>query len=144
MTKKSEDRPNNLNRSERPQRTPIHGLRDKLSVDGQEAGFHYVWVNDYNVDSYLSGGYDFVTHNVKVGDKHINVAASGGGKVSFPVGNGVTGFLMRITDEFYKEDQQTVQKEIDEKEQALQADLNSKSDGRYGKVELSQSKPLRG
>lgn len=144
MTRKSEDRPNELNRSERPARTPIHGLRDKLSVTGTEAGFHYTWVNDYNVDAYLAGGYDFVTHNVKVGDKHINTAASEGGKVSLPVGNGIIGFLMRIPEEYYNQDMQDLQTELDEKEKALYAELNSKTDGRYGQVEISQSKPTRG
>lgn len=144
MAKTIENRPNQLNRSERPQRVPIHGLRDKLSVTGQEAGYHYVWVNDYNVDTYEQGGYDFVTHNVSVGDKHINTASSEGGKVSLPVGNGVTAFLMRIPDEFYTEDQNEAQADISEKEAALFQELNSKNDGRYGKVEVSQSKPTRG
>lgn len=142
MTKhKLEDRPTSFNRAERPQRTPIHGLRDKLSVKGQEPGFHYVWVNDYNTDSYEQGGYEFVTHAVQVGDKHIESSKVSSGRVSMPVGNGITGFLMRIPQEYYEEDQAELQNDISEKESAMKQDLNSGQDGRYGKFELGSTKP---
>lgn len=140
---KIEDRPSTLNRAERPVRVPINGLRDKLSIHGQEPGFHYCIVNDYNVDTYVLGGYDFVTHDVKIGDRSINSAAMEGGKASIPVGNGVTGFIMRIPEEYYNEDRIAEQTDLDERESALRSTLNSKEDGRYGKVEIGQSKPLR-
>jgi hypothetical protein len=137
---REKNRPDSLNRSERPQRNSINGSRDKMSVKGLEEGFHYVWVNDYNVDTFLAGSYDFVTHDVVVGDKHINFASQEGGRISMPVGNGIYGFLMRIPNEYYEEDLQAQQRDIDERENAMQKELNSKTDGRYGKVELSQSK----
>jgi len=143
MTKeKVEDRPSKLNRSDRPQRVPINGLRDKLSITGQEPGFHYCIVNDYNVETYALGGYEFVSHDVKIGDRSINAAAMEGGKVSLPVGNGVTGFVMRIPQEYYDEDRAAEQADLDDKDRALRQNLNSKDDGRYGKVEIGQSKPL--
>lgn len=136
---KAEDRPSKLNRSERPQRVPINGLRDKLSIKGQEEGFHYVIVNDYNVDTYVLAGYDFVTHDVTIGDRHIDAAQSTGGKVNIPVGNGVTGFVMRIPNEFYEEDRAEEQADLDDKEKAMRVQLNSKDDGRYGKFEIKHS-----
>lgn len=139
---KVEDRPSKLNRSERPQHSKINGTRDKLSIIGQEPGYHYVIVNDYNVDAYLLGSYDFVTHDLKIGDRTVNSAQCEGGKASIPVGNGVTGFVMRIPDEWYQEDRAEEQRDLDEKEGAMRQELNSKNDGRYGKVEISQSKPI--
>lgn len=140
---KLEDRPSKLNRAERPVRVPINGLRDKLSIHGQEPGFHYCIVNDYNVDTYVLGGYDFVTHDVKIGDRSINSAAMEGGKASIPVGNGITGFIMRIPEEYYNEDRIAEQNDLEERESAMRQNLNSKEDGRYGKVEIGQSKPVR-
>lgn len=142
MGRPAKERPNTeLNRSERPQRSSINGLRDKLSVKGQEPGFHYCFVNDYNVDSYIESSYEFVTHDVQIGAKHINSAAQIDGKVSMPVGNGVTAFLMRIPDEYYHEDFAEAQSDLDSKEIAMSRELNSKSDGRYGKVEIAAPKP---
>lgn len=137
---KAEDRPSTLNRSERPQRVPINGLRDKLSIKGQEPDFHYVIVNDYNCETYLMAGYEFVTHDVSIGDRHINSAASEGSKKSIPVGNGVTGYVMRIPQELYDEDRQAEQQDLSEKENAMHQTLNSKDDGRYGKFEISHSR----
>ncbi len=67
-----EERPEKLNRSERPKRSPL-GRRDKLKVTGQEPGWHYCWVNDENVDEYMEHDYVFVTHEVSVGSKAVNV-----------------------------------------------------------------------
>lgn len=138
----AEDRPNNLNRAERPQHTPIHGFRDKMEVKGIKPGFHACWVNDYNVDAYLAGSYDFVTYNVTVGDKHINAAATEGGKISMPVGNGVIAYLMEIPQEWYEEDMAKLENETDEKERAMRDTFRSKEDGRYGEVKIRDSKPI--
>jgi hypothetical protein len=137
---KLEDRPNKLNTSERPHRVPINGLRDKMSVEGQEPGWHYCWVNDYNVPKYEGAGYVFVTHEVTVGSKHVNVGVPIGEKVSFFVGNGTTAYLMRLQDEYFIEDEAHVQGEVDEREAAMKANLNSKEDGRYGSVRFDDSK----
>ncbi len=135
-TQSMEDRPSKLNRSERPVREPIHGKRDKLAVKGQEAGWHYCWVNDYNVPKYEAAGYEFVTHEVTVGSRQINVGKSIGDKVTYAVGNGVTGFLMRILDEYFKEDIDTLHREVDEREATMRQQLNTKEDGRYGTVKI--------
>ena len=128
-----EERPSKLNRSERPVRGTL-GKRDRLKVTGQEPGWHYCWVNDHNVPDYEDYGYAFVTHEVTVGNRHINVGTQIGEKVTKDVGNGVVGYLMRIKDEDYGEMQAALDKEVDEKEEAMFANLNSKDDGRYGSV----------
>ena len=138
------ERPSTLNRSERPQRVPINGLRDKIAVRGQEPGWHYCWVNEDNVDSYLLGGYEFVTHEVRVGDRKIDNASMIGGKVATKAGNGITAFLMRCPQEIYEEEMALVQERTDDTEQSLRANLNSGADGRYGKVEIGRGRSRPG
>lgn len=139
---KLEDRPSQTNRSERPKRNPINGHRDILNVQGQEEGYHYCWVNEDKVSRYEQAWYEFVTHDVVVGDRKVNAAAQVGGKVSMSVGNNLTAYLMRVPQEYYDEDRAAEQLDLDEKEASMRASLNSGGDGRYGKVEISQNKPL--
>lgn len=134
-------RPTSINRSDRPQRVPINGLRDKLSVSPQEPGWHYCWINDSQVPTFEAGGYVFVTHDVKVGDRKIDNVMGLGGKVSMPGGNGVTIYLMRCTDEVYHEETQLNHDRVDQLESAMRSELNTASEGRYGKVKIGQGNP---
>ena len=138
------DRPTAVNRADLPHRTPIHGTRDILSVKGLEPGWHYLWVNDDdgNVDRHLGARFYFVEHDVIVGDKKINAASQIGGRISKAVGNGMTAYLMRCTDEDYQEEMALLHAEIDERERGMKEALNSKNDGRYGSVEIASNKPL--
>lgn len=136
------DRPSKLNRADRPKRVPINGFRDMLTVEGQEAGWHYCWVNDVQVDRYLAAGYEYVSHEVVVGSKKIDSASQTGGKVVKAVGNGVTAYLMRVPQEYYEEDMRSLQDHIDANEMAMRSALNSRQDGQYGEVKIEQSKPL--
>lgn len=142
MARPSEDKPSTLNRSERPQRVPINGLRDKLSVRGQEPGWHYCWVNEDKVDRYLGGHYEFVTHEVQVGDRKIDQASMIGGKVSLPVGNGVTAYLMRCDEKVFEEEMALTNERTDQTEQSLRENLNNGADGKYGKVEIGRGRRI--
>lgn len=139
---KLEDRPSTINRSERPKRNPINGHRDVLNVQGQEEGYHYCWVNEDKVPRYEQAWYEFVTHDVVVGDRKVNAASQLGGKVSMSVGNNLTAYLMRVPQEYYDEDRAAEQADLDEKETSMRSSLNSGGDGRYGGVDISQNKPL--
>lgn len=139
---KLEDRPSKINPSGRPKRTPINGYRDILSVEGKEEGWHYCWVNEDKVPRYEQASYEFVTHDVKIGDRKVNTASQLGGKVSLAVGNQLTAYLMRVPQEYYEEDMAVQQAEVDELESGMKSSLNSAADGRYGQVDFSQSKPL--
>lgn len=132
-----EDRPSKLNRSNRPQRGAIHGKRNKITVTGTEVGFHYCWVNEDNVERFVEDGYEFVTHEVKVGDKAINKDSQIGGKVSKAMGNSVTAYLMRCTDEIHKEIHDMLNREVDETEATMKGSLSGK-DGQYGEVKLGR------
>lgn len=142
MARPNTDRPNTLNRSERPKRVPINGLRNKLAVLGLEPGWHYIWLRDDEIYRFEMGGYDYVTHDVIVGDRAINVAGQVGAKVTYPGGNGVTLYLMRCPEEVYQEELAMVHQQVDEAEAAMKQHLNSNADGRYGKVEIEESKPV--
>lgn len=135
-----EDRPSQVNRSDRPTRVPINGLRDKMSVRGQEPGWHYCWVNEDNCPRYELGGYQFVTHEVTVGDRKIDSASMIGGKVAMAAGNGVTAYLMRCPQEVFDEEQRLVNERTDATEQSLRENLNSGADGKYGKVEIGRGR----
>lgn len=135
---KLEDRPVAVNRSDRPKRQPINGYRDLLSVQGKEEGFHYCWVNEDKVPRYEQGWYEFVTHDVIIGDKRVNTAAQLGGKVSLAVGNQMTAYLMRIPNEYYDEDMKAQSDMVDEVESSMKAKLNSGADGQYGSVEIGR------
>ena len=137
-----EDRPSKVNRSDRPKRVPVNGYRDILSVQGQEPGWHYCWVNEDKIPRHEAAHYEFVTHDVIIGDRHVNTASQIGGKVSIRVGNQLTGFLMRQLQEYYDEDMKALQDDLDVRDESMRASLNNKQDGRYGSVEITQSKPL--
>lgn len=135
------ERPSKLNRSGRPKRASINGLRDKLTVRGQEEGWHYCWVNEDNVDFYQECLYEFVTHAVTVGEKQIAAATQVGSRISIKKGATVS-YLMRVLDEYHQEDMEELHRHVDETEMSMRSELNSKSDGRYGEVKIEQSKPL--
>lgn len=135
----STERPSEVNRSERPSRTPINGERDILSVKGLHPDKHYCWVNDYNVDRWLNGGYAHTEHEVIVGDTRIEPSQFGN-KVSKPVGNGVIAFLMWCPKEIYDEEVEFLNQKVDLREQTMQEELNTKEDGKYGSVEISSTK----
>lgn len=137
-----EDRPTSLTRSERPVRVSINGYRDLLVVRGQEPGWHYIWVDDPSLSKYEMGGYDYVTHEVVVGDKRVNIPGQIGGKVTQSGGNGITLFLMRCPEEVYQDELRIVHQRVDESEGNMKEALNSTADGRYGKVKIEESKPV--
>lgn len=131
-----EDRPNTVNRSDRPKRVPINGHRDILAVHGKEPGFHYCWIPEHMTARYESAGYDFVTHEVVVGDRKLNAGSQIGSKVSVPVGNGVTGFLMRCEESIFLEEKTHVHREADKQEQLMRSSANE--EGRYGQVKIGK------
>lgn len=110
----------------RKNRTPITGIRTKLSLTGEEPGWHYAWINEDNVGTATDASYEFVSHSIKVGNRHIDVSDMQGAKISRNVGAGVIAYLMRVPQEWYDEDMALEQKEkVDAKEEQLHVELNS-------------------
>ena len=126
----------------RPERVPVDGRRDVLTVSNKDPGFVYRWVNDIedSIARYMRGGYEQVTHSVKIGESE----QAGGGDsspVSKYVGGGITAILMRIKREWYDEDQRLRDEHTDASEADMFRALNDGRDGKYGEVKRSVPRP---
>lgn len=119
-----------------PERTPL-GQRNVMSVPAHlmEEGYVYRIVNDKyrNAETRLkdamAGGWEFVESDEKIGDARVGDASKIDSRVSRHVGNGVTGYLMRIRKDWYDSDQEAKQSRIDETEKAIKPD---RSKNQYG------------
>lgn len=132
----SEDR-KVISKAEKPQRkerVPLTGLRTKLSLKGEEPGFHYAWISGERVDAALEAWYEFVTHPIQVGEQQINVGAIEGGKIYRNGGGGQQLYLMRIPQEFYDADRLEEQKAVDASEEQLY--IESNSNGLSGTIQV--------
>jgi hypothetical protein len=124
----------------RVRRTPI-GRRNVLTVSGKEAGYEYRFVNDEGdrVQEFLDNGWEVVPQNdsLRIGDKRLNAPTGSEGTAAVAsVGQGQKAFLLRIRDEYYKEDQAAKQAHVD----ATEAATKEKAlDGNYGKLEITRS-----
>jgi hypothetical protein len=118
-------------KQERPKRTPL-GAKNRLTFKGLDPAYHYRVINDKD-DRLIraqEAGYEFVLSDEQLGDKGAMTPKKLGKKVSKPVGNATTGFLMRIRKDWYDEDQAEKMKRIDESEKAMKANVVK---GEYGK-----------
>jgi len=114
------------------------GRRNKLTIVGKEPGFEYRIVNDDDdrIMDLQERGYEIVNHAVKVGDKRVGVPKKEGTPVQISVGGGKKAYLMRIKDDWYKEDQAAKQEQVDD----LEATIKSDSNGDYGSIKIEQKK----
>jgi regulator of protease activity HflC (stomatin/prohibitin superfamily) len=122
--------------SGRTKRTPIAG-RNVLTVNGKEPGYVYRVVNDAGdrIAQFLDAGYELVSaDSVTVGDKRVNQATAEGSKAQVAVGKGDKAFVMRIKDEYYKEDQAAKQAHVDRLEQSIKQNASSVAD--YGTLDI--------
>ena len=121
----------------RKTRVRVSGNRDVLTVYGKEPGFIYRWVLDIGsrLEKFLKAGYETVTHPVEVGDARAAVPAQIGSGTYALSGNGTNKLvLMRIKEEYYKEDQDAKEAEI----MAIEASMGKDVEGSYGKVEIER------
>lgn len=121
----------------RVRRTPV-GQRNILTVSGKEPGFQYRFVNDTadRIQEFLDNGWEKVpASDVRVGDKRINSPTNVGTDSVASVGGGQKAYLLRIREDWYKEDQDAKQAQVD----ASEALMREKAlDGNYGKLEISR------
>lgn len=122
----------------RVRRTPI-GRRNVLTISGKEAGYEYRVVNDVGdrVQEFLDNGWEVVERDsVRVGDKRVGSGTAEGTVAEVSVGQGMKGIVLRIREDWYKEDQEAKQAHVD----ATEAATKEKAlDGNYGKIEISRS-----
>lgn len=124
----------------RPRRTAL-GTRNILTVTGKEPGYHYRIVNDAGdrVQEFLDNGWEVVKkEDVRIGDKRLgNPSSAEGTAATASVGRGATGYVLRIREDWYNEDQAAKQAAVDAQEAAMSNDP-LKDDGTYGKLEISR------
>lgn len=111
----------------RKERLPLGIKRSKMAVKDKQDGYVYRWINDTvgRIQDAQNGGYEFVA-NAVVGEGDITNRnqSVGSDRVSRIVGkddngNPTTAYLMRIKQEWYKEDQGNKQKVLDDLDAAL-------------------------
>jgi len=119
-------------------RAAISGGRNVLTVQGKEPGFVYRIVNDEGdrVSQFEGMGYEIVTDsNIKVGDRRVANPTRSGSPNEVSVGGGKKAYVMRISQEFYDEDQAAKQAYVDETERGMKDDARKTAD--YGKLSIS-------
>ena len=122
------------NEAPRTSRTPKRvkfADRNRISFAGMDPNYVYRVVNDKDgrIQKMQGIGYEFVEDDENIGDYRVAEGSKMGSAVSKPVGNGVTGYLMKIRKEFYDEDQKAKAAKVDEIEKALKP---SPVKGEYG------------
>ena len=124
-------------KAHRTQRTPLAN-RSVLGIKGKEPGYVYRIVNDTGdrVASFQEQGYEIVTDSsITIGDRRVGKASADGSPVQVAVGNGIDGYLMRIKEEYYKEDQAYKEQKLSELEQSMRKEAKDISD--YGNLKIT-------
>lgn len=123
---------------DRPERIPVSGSKDILTVKGRDDGFVYRWVNDEDDRLYRfeRGGYDFVSHDASIGTRGVDTSSGTSTVISKNMGKGVTAYLMRLPRELFDEDQKAKAKRIDAIEDTMKKALKDGSSGDYGSVDF--------
>lgn len=118
-------------------RTPIGAKRDITAVHDTPEGYVDRWVNDEpgRVDKFKQAGYENVS-TAKVGS---SADHSEQGVVSRDMGKGITAYLMRQREDYFKEDQAEKQVYVDSTEESMRKkkiNANESTDGTYGEVRI--------
>ena len=124
-------------------RVPIGGNRDILTVYGKTAGFVYRWVKDVGnrIARFKKAGYEHETSSdILVGDARVGVASPLGSPIvadaSLNMNGGEKLYLMRIPEQYYKEDQDYKESQLIQTESGMGKSV----DGSYGKIDVIRDK----
>lgn len=126
----------------RPQRIPVSGGRNILTVHGKDPNYAYRWVNDNDagmrIEKFKQGGWEVVQKDteVKVGDKVVDQGSVVGSVTTRYVGQGTTAVLMRIPLEWYEEDQAAKQAELDKIDESMRSE--GSAPGNYGSLSIQR------
>lgn len=129
--------------NDRPRRTPVSANRDILAVSNIPEDKVGRWVNDDGdrIMRFLNGGWEFVTDTgVCVGEKTVEASKGVGQTIHRLVGTKANNsplyaYLMVISKEWYNEDQDRKQEDVDASEDAIYERLTSRKNGNYGNFE---------
>ncbi len=157
LSKKAQDRPTKKESraetvTERPERIPLDGFRDILTVKGQDESYKYRFVKDVEafvenaeggiemrpsqrIMAFQGAGWEFVnSDSVTVGSNHVYKTDNVGSIVRIPAGQNEFLYLMRIHKDWYDEDQANKEKRILDAEAA--ATQAGAAEGMYGDVSI--------
>lgn len=136
------DRPSTSEtRADRPERVPLYAQRDTMSVRNKDDDKEYRWFNDRGNRIYRSklAGWEHVTDesDVEIGEYKVEPNKDLGNIICRLVDDeGTKAYLMCIDKDLYDEDQARKAEEIDKKEEAMHAEYEDTSQGRYGHMKV--------
>lgn len=145
---KNQNRAQNRQKANKNTRVPVSGIRDILTLLGEDKGYKYRWVTDVDekgsrIYKYKRGGWEFAPLQTKEGDIVIGEEAvyrtsQDDSIIRLQTGGGNFSYLMRINIKFYNEDQKAKQKEIDLVEESIMktGSANKEDFGQYGSVDI--------
>ena len=124
----------------RPERIPVSGNRDILTVKDKDPNYVYRFVidEDDRIERFKLGSYEIVIDDTKVGETTVNSGSRLGSAVTKYAGGGRTNVLMRIPKEWYDADQAAKQKAIDASEQEIYE--TTRKTGFYGSFQRQKSR----
>lgn len=126
----------------KPTRVSLEKQRQILThPDANDPNFEYRVVVDRNlspgrIQKFIKAGYVHVLSGEGMGDDAVMKPKKIGAKVTIPVGNGETGYLMKIPKEYYREDQEDKERNLKETEKAF----TKKGANEYGAGLVDDSK----
>lgn len=134
----NEEQPVEANQTIKPRakRIPVGGARNVLTIANRDPNYFYRWVLDTpgRLEKFREGGYEEVRDQMEVGDPTVDRSSQLGSVVTLVRGL-QTLVLMRIPMEWYREDQDAKQDEIDALEESM---LIPTGELDYGKVTLTR------
>lgn len=120
----------------RRERVPMGVPRAKLTVQNKEPGYAYRWINDApgRIAQAQQAGYEFVTDGQTTTGDTGESNTDLGTQVSAIVGTHEDGstmraYLMRIPEQYYREDQAMKQSEIDKIDESVRQGAIGKEHG---------------
>jgi hypothetical protein len=125
----------------RPKRVPLNRQQILTVPESmKEPGYHYRFINDVGerILKAEQAGYEVVKGKVPVGDSRVGNSEGIGSAVTKHVGNATKAVLMRIKEEWYKEDQ--AEKIANIKAHEEQITTVNTNDGQYGNIKVEQSR----
>lgn len=123
--------------TKRKERKPLHQQGPQSVAGMLEPGFQYRFVNDTGsrIENFKAAGYEFVEDpDLYVGDSRVFDPSQTGSAKVVTSNDGSKAYLMRIKDEWYKEDQKAKQDRIDELEKAMTKPASQGAD--YGEIKF--------
>jgi hypothetical protein len=125
-----------LDEAKRPNRIPVDGPRNILSIPDMDPAFHYTWQPDRpgQLERFLGAGYEFIKDPMAIGDPSVQKPArlNGMGTALCIKSGAETLYAMRQRNEWFEEDRRAYDAMVDGKEADAAKPIE---DGGYGGVQ---------